>query len=194
MLVLHLGIGRSWNHIPSKSAIYVQTFEFKALMIILRSVGPVISTLRSANPGAGIAALHVTSSLMCLVSGRKSGRAPLSSSACLITRRWRSSFLLGLKDLWRRARKAMASFVRIFLLDSLMVPEMLTPWMIESMLAIFAKICKDFAVMKFLVYLGLGGEGNIYEGKLNAYMGGVTWGTGEEVRERSGTKVVTILI
>src|SRR5690242_6237852 len=66
---------------PSKSAIYVQTSEFNALTTILRSVGPVISTLRSTRPGAGGAPFHVGSSRMYLVSGRKSRRLPLSSSA-----------------------------------------------------------------------------------------------------------------
>ena len=44
-----------------------------ALMTILRSTGPVISTRRSTIPGAGGAHFQLTSSLTVLVSGRKSG-------------------------------------------------------------------------------------------------------------------------
>ncbi len=76
-----LFIPSAYFHLPSKSAIYVQTLEFKAFTTILRSVGPVISTLRSIKPGAGLAPFHASFSRMCLVSGRKSGSWPLSSSA-----------------------------------------------------------------------------------------------------------------
>lgn len=73
--------------LPSKSAIYVQTLLFKALTTILRSVGPVISMRRSTRPGAGGAPFQESLSRMCLVSGRNSGRTPLSSSCWRITRR-----------------------------------------------------------------------------------------------------------
>jgi hypothetical protein len=45
---------------------------FIALMTILRSTGPVISTRRSTMPGAGGAPCHVGSHRMAAVSGRKS--------------------------------------------------------------------------------------------------------------------------
>lgn len=43
---------------------------------------------------------------------------------------------MALKDRWRSARNATASLVKIFLLKSLMVPAMLTPWRIDSVVAI----------------------------------------------------------
>ena len=56
-----------------------QTFAplFSALTVILRSVGPVISTRRSSRPGPGPATRQLGSARMPAVSGRKSGSAPL---------------------------------------------------------------------------------------------------------------------
>ena len=133
---------------PSKSAIYVQTSALRALTTILRSVGPVISTRLSIRPGAGGAPFHASFSLTCFVSGRKPGRAPLSSSTCLITRRWRRLFLVALKDRWRRARKATASLVKMSLCVSLIVPVMSTPWMIASIAAIVEYSVTSIAITK----------------------------------------------
>ena len=130
---------------------YVQTLEFRAFTTIFRSVGPVISTLRSIKPGAGGAPLHASFSRICFVSGRKSGSWPLSSSACLITRRWRSSLRVPLKDRWRRARKARASLLRIFLLKSVIDPATFTPCRIVSVVAILNYIsfgyCSCFVLL-----------------------------------------------
>lgn len=119
---------------------YVQTLLFKAFTTILRSVGPVISILRSTRPGAGGGPCHALLSLTCLVSGKKSGKTPLSSSCCLITRLWRSSFRVLLNVLWRRARKPVASGVRIFLWVSFIFPRMFTPWLSCWMVAIITKM------------------------------------------------------
>ncbi|KAB5562930.1 hypothetical protein GE09DRAFT_764478 [Coniochaeta sp. 2T2.1] len=115
---------------------YVHTSELSAFTTIFLSVGPVISTRRSTSPGAGGAPFHVGFSRMCLVSGRKSGRAPRSSSAWRTLRRSRRVLRVALKDRWRRARKARAWGVRIFLCSSLTLPRTETPWRMESMEAI----------------------------------------------------------
>jgi hypothetical protein len=54
----------------SKSAMKVLAPELRALMTILRSVGPVISTRRSSRPGPGVAQRHETALRMAAVSGR----------------------------------------------------------------------------------------------------------------------------
>lgn len=128
------GVQRSeFFSLPSKSAIYVHTFELRAFTTIFRSVGPVISTLRSTRPGAGGAPRHVSSSRIAFVSGRKSGKTPLSSSCCRMTRRSRRFLRVELKARWRRARNAVASWVRIFFWDSSTEPRMATPWLRSSM-------------------------------------------------------------
>ena len=68
----------------SKSAMKTLAPELSALMIILRSTGPVISTRRSSRSAGSGATVH-SASRMCLVSGRKSGFSPASR------RFWRSS-------------------------------------------------------------------------------------------------------
>jgi hypothetical protein len=72
----------------SRSASQTRAPELSALMVILRSVGPVISTRRSSRPGPGPATRHVRSSRMCRVSGRKSGSSPFANRSL---RRWRAS-------------------------------------------------------------------------------------------------------
>ncbi len=62
----------------SKSASHTLAPEFNALMVILRSGGPVISTRRSSRPGAGAATCQVGSSRTAAVSGRKSGSWPVA--------------------------------------------------------------------------------------------------------------------
>ena len=115
------------DNAPSKSAIYVQTFEFNAFTTIFRSVGPVISTRRSTRPGAGGAPFQASFSRICLVSGRKSNSCPRSISAWRSTRRWRSALRVGLKVRCKRARKAVASLVRILQASGLRGPRMATP-------------------------------------------------------------------
>ena len=73
----HVGLSES-----SKSAINTFTSEFKALIIIFRSTGPVISTLLSRR-SFGIGLTCHSDSLISLVSSRKSGRLPSSKDFCL---------------------------------------------------------------------------------------------------------------
>src|SRR5690625_3202873 len=77
-----------------------QTFApaLRALMVIRRSVGPVISTRRSSNPGAGGATCQESSVRMCSVSGRKSKVPPAASSASRALRAASAS--------WRRPSRA----------------------------------------------------------------------------------------
>ena len=95
----------------SKSAMKVEAPELRALITILRSVGPVISTRRS-RMSLGWSATFQSASRTDFVAGRKSGILPASKSfwrsprAASSSRRrgpnWRSSF----------AAKARASGVR----------------------------------------------------------------------------------
>ena len=65
----------------SKSASHTLAPELSALIVIFRSVGPVISTRRSTRPGAGSATRQDGSSRTSLVSGRKPRVPPAASSA-----------------------------------------------------------------------------------------------------------------
>ena len=65
----------------SKSAMNTSAPELSALMIILRSTGPVISTRRSIK-SAGMEATDHSALRMFSVSGRKSGSSPASIRAC----------------------------------------------------------------------------------------------------------------
>lgn len=116
---------------PSKSAIKVLAPEFKALMTIFLSVGPVISTLypcsvpvpanrnkkrtyrRSSSPGPGGAQFQARFSLISLVSGRKERGLPWSSSACTFSRFFNNSNLRLLNVLWSKARNSRASVERM---------------------------------------------------------------------------------
>lgn len=84
-------------------------------MTIFLSTGPVISTLLSVSPGAGLAPSQEGSSLMCFVSGAKSGNRPESYWACWRALRWRRDLRVASKFRWRTARKVRASGVRISL-------------------------------------------------------------------------------
>ncbi len=64
----------------SKSAMNAFAPEFRALMIIFRSTGPVISTRRSCM-SAGTGAHRQSPARTSAVPGRKSGRSPASSAA-----------------------------------------------------------------------------------------------------------------
>ena len=68
----------------SKSVIKVLASEFRALIIILRSTGPVISTCLSRR-SLGIDATFQSDSLINFVSSKKSGNAPLSRSNCFLS-------------------------------------------------------------------------------------------------------------
>ena len=95
----------------SKSAMKTLAPELRALMIILRSTGPVISTRRSCRSAGRGATVHSEFADLA-VSGRKSGRSPASSAAWRVTRAARSSLRRALCLRWRPARKARASGVR----------------------------------------------------------------------------------
>src|SRR5438132_6918231 len=60
---------------PPSSTLFPYTTLFRSLMIILRSVGPVISTRRSWRSAGGLATVHAAAR-MPAVNGGKSGRAP----------------------------------------------------------------------------------------------------------------------
>src|SRR6266852_6928 len=96
----------------SKSAIKTFAPEFRALMIILRSAGPVISTRRSCR-SAGTGAMVQSLLRMRSVSGRKSGIFPASISACRCTLRCKSSSRRSRKARTSVATKLMASGVNI---------------------------------------------------------------------------------
>jgi hypothetical protein len=70
----------------SKSAMKTFAPELSALIIILRSTGPVISTRRSARSAGAGATVHVPR-LVSEVSGRKSGSAPVRSRSWVSRRR-----------------------------------------------------------------------------------------------------------
>ena len=82
MLLSHFGVLAS-----SKSAMNTLAPELSALMIILRSTGPVISTRRSAMSAGTGAHSPVALRGSPRVSGRKSGSLPASSSAWRAARR-----------------------------------------------------------------------------------------------------------
>jgi hypothetical protein len=75
-------------NVPSKSAMKVLAPLFKALMTILRSVGPVISTRRSSRPRAGGAHTQEGSARTCAVSDGKLSCSP-ASRRCWMA--WRAS-------------------------------------------------------------------------------------------------------
>jgi hypothetical protein len=98
----------------SKSASQTLAPEFSALTVILRSVGPVISTRRSSRPGAVGATCHDSSSRIERVSGRKpSGFSPDCSSSRRTRRASSSSRRRPANVLSSLARKSSAAGVRI---------------------------------------------------------------------------------
>src|ERR1051325_2851565 len=86
----------------SKSAMYTCAPEFSALITILRSTGPVISTRRSIS-SRGLAATRQSAPRTSAVLGRKVGRAPASNSRWRAARRFNNSRRRGSN---RRARSA----------------------------------------------------------------------------------------
>jgi hypothetical protein len=158
-------VSRGWGNEPSKSAMYVHTFELSAFTTILRSVGPVISTRRSTKPGAGGAPFQVALSRICLVSGRKSGKMPLSSSLCLMARRSRRAFRVELKVRWRSAKNAVASLERMIFWASLTEPWMATSLLMASMSTILQGLGVLKSILGRLVMLQLKQEtlDNVFE-------------------------------
>ena len=98
----------------SKSAMKIFAPEFSALITILRSVGPVISTRRS-NKSGGIGAQTQLLSRIALVSGKKSSASPRSRAACRTCRFRRHSSRRPPKPRCNFATKPSASCVRISL-------------------------------------------------------------------------------
>ena len=103
----HVGVVES-----SKSAMKTFAPEFNALMIILRSTGPVISTRRSSRSAGSGAVVH-SASRMCAVSGRNSGRSPASRRCWRATRAASSCLRVGLNSRCSVTAKARASGVRM---------------------------------------------------------------------------------
>ena len=96
----------------SKSAMNTRAPELSALMIILRSTGPVISTRRSCS-WPGISATRQSDSRIARVSGRKSGSSPASKRAWRSTRAASSASRVASKRWCSSARKASAPGARI---------------------------------------------------------------------------------
>ncbi len=105
--LLHSGASES-----SKSAIKTLTFAFSALITILRSTGPVISTRRSSK-SSGIPRIFQLPSRMEAVSEIKSGNIPSSISCCCWIRAARSLFRFGVNLVTSSVRNSTASAVRI---------------------------------------------------------------------------------
>src|SRR5579883_3348849 len=86
--------------------------EFSALITILRSTGPVISTRRSCK-SAGMGAIVQSPWRICAVSGKKSGSLPASISSWRCARRCSNSSRRGPKVRASVATKPSASGVKI---------------------------------------------------------------------------------
>src|SRR5262245_29012950 len=82
--------------------------ELSALIIILRSTGPVISTQRFSRSGGVEATLHSPARTFA-VSARKSGSAPPSNSRCRAARRSSRDRRVGSNSRCSPTRKAWAS-------------------------------------------------------------------------------------
>src|SRR5690606_18677833 len=95
----------------SKSASHTFAPLLSALMVIFRSVGPVISTRRSISPGAGGATRQSGSERTSTVSVRKSRLPPASHSACRRRRSASSSARRGPNSRCRYARNSNAGRV-----------------------------------------------------------------------------------
>src|SRR5258707_466217 len=86
--------------------------EFSALIIILRSTGPVISTRRSCR-SAGSGAMVHSLLRICSVSGKKSGNLPALISVCRCALLHSNSSRLSVKARTSVATKFIASGVKI---------------------------------------------------------------------------------
>ncbi|STW66023.1 Uncharacterised protein [Klebsiella michiganensis] len=107
MTLLHSGASES-----SKSAIKTFTFALSALMTILRSTGPVISTRRSCK-SSGMPRIVQSPLRMEAVSEIKSGSLPLSIACCCWIRAARSLLRSGVKRRTSSVRNSTASGVKI---------------------------------------------------------------------------------
>ena len=111
----------------SKSAIKALAPELRALMIILRSVGPVISTRRSCK-SSGIGEIFQLLLRSASVSDRKWGRQPASSCCCVaslsLSRRSQSAP----KRRCNIPIKSSASVVRISAYSAEILPRTLIPF------------------------------------------------------------------
>ena len=96
----------------SKSVMSLSAPEFSALMTILRSTGPVISTRRQCS-AAGIGAMRQSPSRIAAVSGKKSGRSPASRRAARSARAASKAWRRGSNARVSVATSASASGVRI---------------------------------------------------------------------------------
>ena len=110
----------------SKSAMKTLAPQFSALMIILRSTGPVSSTRRS-RMSLGSGATTQSLSRIFLVSGRKSGFSPASSFFWRTTRKASNSSRRALNLRCSSATKATASLVSTFSKPGLIAPVISTP-------------------------------------------------------------------
>src|SRR3954452_24724313 len=117
----------------SKSAMNPRAPELRALMTILRSVGPVISTRRSRR-SCGTGATRQSPSRTSRVSSRKPRLPPASSMARRSARRRSRSWRTGSKRSCKLATNASASSVRTSSNRSLIGPA--TPRSLGSTLAI----------------------------------------------------------
>ena len=107
MTFSHVGADAS-----SKSASQTLAPEFRALMVILRSVGPVISTRRSFSAAGAGATFQESSARIAAVSGRKSSVEVRAISARRSPRRASSSSRRGVNRRCSSATKARAASVR----------------------------------------------------------------------------------
>ncbi|CEY23295.1 Uncharacterised protein [Streptococcus pneumoniae] len=98
----------------SKSAIKRCAPEFKALMTIFLSTGPVISTRRSSKSFGSLAIVQ-SASRMCFVSSRNFGNSPASILFCFSTRFCKSSMRRSLKFSCSSFKKLSTSGVNISL-------------------------------------------------------------------------------
>ena len=103
--------GQSGALASSKSAMNTLAPELRALMIILRSTGPVISTRRSCR-SSGVGATRQSPSRTACVSARNAGRSPARRRACRSWRARSTSCRRGSKRRARSATNASASGVR----------------------------------------------------------------------------------
>src|SRR5260221_6126828 len=134
----------------SKSAMKTLAPQLRALMIILRSTGPVIPTRRSSRSAGSFATVQSASRIAC-VSGGKFGFHPPSSLACTATRF--ASRLFRSPANWRSSptRKAIASSVRMVSKPGFIPPLIETPAGVV-VLVIAASVL--FAIRLFQPFVG----------------------------------------
>ncbi len=93
----------------------------------------------------------------------------LSISFCLTTLLSRRAFRVGLNVLWRSAKKAVASFERMFLMPSeLTAPWMATPWLMVSM----SHILQGLGVLKSIMTVVVSLDESACESEFRGIEGG----------------------